>query len=177
LSLENNFQRIAKIKSAHSLDGKLKIYVVSDIAERFEKGNTVYLNLKDQYKKYVISSFNPTKKRTALLKLEGVNDRNSAELLDGVEIFIDKATAESVRPELDQDSFFYQDIIGSTVKYKGRDFGTVVDIFEGGAGDLLVIEDENKKTVLVPFVGEMVDTGRISEKIIEITPVEGLLDF
>ncbi len=174
---ENNYLRIAKIKSAHSLDGKLKIHVISDIAERFEKGNTVYLKLKEEYKKYVISSFNPVKKRTALLKLEGVNDRNNAELLEGIEIFIDKAAAESIRPELDEDSFFYQDIIGCKVKYKGRDFGVVVDIFEGGSGDLLVIEDTNKKTVLIPFVDQMVDTGGISEKTIEITPVEGLLDF
>lgn len=174
---EDNYLRIAKIKSAHSLDGKLKIHVISDIAERFEKGNTVYLKLKEVYKKYVISGFNPVKKRMALLKLEGVNDRNSAELLDGVEIFIDKATAESIRPELDEDSFFYQDLIGCLVKYKGRDFGVVVDIFEGGSGDLLVIEDKNKKTVLIPFVEQMVDTRGISEKTIEINPVEGLLDF
>lgn len=174
---ENDYLRIAKIKSAHSLDGKLKIHVISDIAERFEKGNTVYLKLKDEYKRYVISSFNPVKKRTALLKLEGVNDRNSAELFDGVEIFIDKKAAESIKQELDEDSFFYQDIIGCSVKYNGRDFGVVTDIFEGGAGDLLVIEDLNKKTVLLPFVDRMVDTSRISEKIIEIDPVEGLLDF
>ncbi|HNX23464.1 MAG TPA: ribosome maturation factor RimM [Spirochaetota bacterium] len=177
MSLENNYLRIAKIKSAHSLDGKLKIHVISDIAERFEKGNTVYLKLKEEYKKYVISTFNPMKKRTALLKLEGINDRNSAELLDGVEIFIDKEAAESIRPELDEDSFFYQDIIGCKVKYKGRDFGVVLDIFEGGSGDLLVIEDNNNKTVLIPFVDQMVDTNGISEKTIEINPVEGLLDF
>jgi len=177
LSLENNYLRIAKIKSAHSLDGKLKIYVISDIAERFEKGNSVYLKLKEEYKKYVISSFNPVKKRTALLKLEGVSDRNNAEILEGVEIFIDKAVAESIRSELDEDSFFYQDIIGCKVLYQGRDFGIVTDIFEGGSGDLLVIEDKNKKTVLVPFVDQMVDTGKIAEGMIEITPVEGLLDF
>jgi len=180
LSLENNYLRIAKIKSAHSLDGKLKIHVISDIAERFEKGNTVYLKLKrelEDYKKFVINSFNPLKKRTALLKLDGVNDRNSAELYEGVEIFIDKAAAESIRAELDEDTFFYQDIIGCKVVYKGKDFGIVTDIFEGGSGDLLVIEDKNKKTVLIPFVDRMVDTGRISEKRVEITPVEGLLDF
>ena len=177
MNLENNYLRIAKIKSAHSLDGKLKIHVISDIAERFEKGNTVYLKHKEEYRGYVISSFNPTKKRSALLKLEGVNDRNGAELLEGIEIFIDKAAADSIRLELDEGVFFYQDIIGCTVKYKGRDFGVVTDIFEGGAGDLLVIEDKNKKTVLVPFVDQMVDTSGISEKTIEINPVEGLLDF
>jgi len=177
LITEKDYLRIAKIKSAHSLDGKLKIHVISDIAERFEKGNTVYLKLKESYQKYVISSFNSMKKRTALLKLEGVNDRNNAELLEGAEIFIDKTTADSIKPELDEDSFFYQDIIGCKVKYNGRDFGVVVDIFEGGAGDLLVIEDNNKKTVMVPFVDQMVKTDEISERTIEITPVEGLLDF
>jgi len=174
---ETDYLRIAKIKSAHSLDGKLKIHVISDIAERFETGNTVYLKFKEEYKKYVIYSFNPVKKRTALLKLKGVNDRNSAEMLEGVEIFIDKATADSIKPELDEDSFFYRDIIGCKVKYKGKDFGVVVDIFEGGSGDLLVIEDKNNKTVLIPFVDQMVDTGGISDRTIEITPVEGLLDF
>lgn len=98
-------------------------------------------------------------------------------MLEGIEIFIDKAAADSIRLELDEGVFFYQDIIGCTVKYKGRDFGVVTDIFEGGAGDLLVIEDKNKKTVLVPFVDQMVDTSGISEKTIEINPVEGLLDF
>lgn len=174
---ENNYLRIAKVKGAHSLDGKLKIHVISDIAERFDKGNKVYLKLKDGYREFVISSFNPMKKRIALIKLEGVNDRNNAEMYEGIEIFIDKADAESIKPELEEGSFFYHDIIGCKVKYKGRDFGVVVDIFEGGAGDILVIEDKNRKSVLVPFVDGMADTGRISEKIIEITPVEGLLDF
>ena len=50
----------------------------------------------------------------------------------------------SGRNLIENDSFFYQDIIGCTVKYKGKDFGIVTDIFEGGAGDILVIEDSKK---------------------------------
>ncbi len=174
---ENNYLRIAKIKSAHSLDGKLKIYVISDIAERFKEGNSVFLKIKEEYRKFKILSFNPVKKRIALIKLEGINDRNSAELFNGVEIYIDKTTAESIRPELDNDTFFYQDIIGCKVTYNGSDFGTVADIFEGGSGDLLVIDDKKGETVLIPFVEEMVNTSKIADKIIEITPVEGLLDY
>lgn len=177
MSLENNYLRIARIKGAHSLDGKLKIHVISDITQRFEEGNSVYLKIKDEYRKFKIRSFNPAKKRIALLKLEGINDRNSAELYDGVEIFIDKTTAESIKKELDDDTFFYHDIIGCKVIYQGSDFGIVADILEGGAGDLLVIEDLNRKTILVPFVDGMVDTGKIADKVIVITPVEGLLDF
>ena len=51
------------------------------------------------------------------------------------------------------------------------------DLFEAGSGDILVIEDAGGREVLVPFVESMVNTDRINENIIEIRPVEGLLDF
>ncbi len=173
---ENNYLRIAKIKCAHSLDGKLKIHVITDIVERFDAGNSVYLKAGDSYKKCTVRAFSMMKKRTALLKLEGINDRTEAEKYDGVEVFIDRDAAESIRPVLDNDTFFYRDIIGCRVIYKGDEFGTVTDIFEGGSGDILIIEDKSGKNVMMPFVESMVDTGDISRGYIEITPVEGLLD-
>ena len=174
---ENSHLRIAKIISPHSLDGKLKIHVISDIAERFNIGETVYLKVKDSYKKFIISNFIPVKNRVALLKLEGINDRNSAETFGKAEIFIDSEAAESIRSNLDEDSFFYQDLIGCTVVHEKKDFGAVIDILEGGSVDILIIEDRNKKRVLVPFVDSMVNTGNIENKVIEITPVEGLIDI
>ena len=174
---ENNYLRVAKIISPHSLDGKLKIYVISDITERFEKGGTLYLKVKDTYKKFIISNFIPIKNRIALLKLEGIDDRNSAEIIGKAELFIDKLTAESIRSSLDEDSFFYRDLIGCTVLHEKNFFGTVIDILEGGSVDILIIEDKNKKQFLIPFVDSMVDTSNIENKEIEISPVEGLIDI
>ena len=174
---ENSYLRVAKIISPHSLDGKLKIHVISDIAERFEKGGTLYLKLKDTYKKFIISNFIPIKNRIALLKLEGIDDRNGAEVIGKVEIFIDKMTADSIRADLDEDSFFYQDLIDCTVLYEKKDFGTVTGILEGGSVDILIIESKDKKQILIPFVDSMVDTSNIEKKIIEISPVEGLIDI
>ena len=177
---ENSYLRVAKIISPHSLDGKLKIHVISDIAERFEKGETLYLKVKDTYKKFIIGSFIPTKNRTALLKLEGIDDRNSAEAAGKAEIFIDRETAESIRPNLDEDSFFYQDLIGCRVLHEKKDFGIIIDILEGSSVDILVIEiieDKNKKQILMPFVDSMVNTDNIEDRVIEITPIEGLIDI
>jgi len=174
---ENSYLRVAKIISPHSLDGKLKIHVISDIAERFEKGEMLYIRIKDTYKKFTISNFIPIKNRIALLKLEGIDDRNSAETFGKSEIFIDRATAESIRPNLDEDSFFYRDLIGCTVLHKEEFFGTVAGILEGGSVDILIIEDANKKQILIPFVESMVDTSNIEKKVIEISPVEGLIDI
>ena len=169
-----DYFRIAKIKGAHGLDGKLKIYVISDITERFKKGNTIYLKTGKEYLKYTIEGFQPVKKKDALLKLEGICDRNSADSLDGAEIFISKDDAESIRSELGEDSFFYCDIIGCRVKHKSQIIGVVSDIMEGGAGDILVIECGNKN-IFIPFVDSMVDTSALKDNLIEINPVEGLI--
>jgi 16S rRNA processing protein RimM len=177
---ENSYLRVAKIIGPHSLDGKLKIHVISDIAERFEKGGIVYLGVNDAYKKFIISGFIPVKKRIALLKLEGIDDRNSAEIIGKAEIFIDKSTAEAIRSDLDEDTFFYQDLIGCSVLYEKFFFGTVIDILEGSSVDILIIETEDKdnnKQILIPFVESMVDTSNIEKKEIEINPIEGLIDI
>jgi 16S rRNA processing protein RimM len=172
---EDNYLRVAKIIGPHSLDGKLKIHVISDIAERFEKGETLYLNVKGTYKKYIISNFIPIKNRIALLKFEGIDDRNAAEVIGKVEIFIDSVTAESFRNNLDVDSFYYQDLIGCTVLHEKKFFGTLIDILESGSADILIIENENKKRILIPFVDSMVDTSNIKDRVIEINPIEGLI--
>lgn len=174
---ENEYIRVARIKGSHSLNGGLKIYLVTAIPERFEPGNTVYLKLNEGFKKFTVSEFRPQKDRICLLRLEGIEDRNSADLLKGIDVFIDGAFAEEFRKELEEDAFFYYDIIGCRVLYKGSDFGLVKDIMEAGSGEILVIENQKGKSFMIPFVESMVNTDRIEEKIIEITPVEGLLDF
>lgn len=171
------FRRIARIIGSHALDGKLKVYVISDIPDRFKKGNTVLLKLKDGLEKYVISDFRNFKGSLALLNLEGIASRTEADMLKNIDIFIDEETAEKGRDFLDEDSFFYKDIIGVSVYLNNVFFGKVKDLFEAGSGDILVIENEEKREVLIPFVGSMVNTDRIDDDIIEISPVEGLLDF
>jgi 16S rRNA processing protein RimM len=173
----SEFTRIARIIGSHALDGKLKVYVISDIPDRFRKGNSVFLKLKDGFKKYTISDFRDFKGSLGLLNFEGVNSRTEADLLKKIDIFIDPETAEKGRDFLEKDAFFYRDIIGVSVYNNNTLFGKVKDIFEAGSGDILVIEDAKKREVLVPFVESMVDTDRINENIIEIRPVEGLLDF
>ncbi len=171
------FTRIARIVGAHALNGKLKVYVISDIPDRFKKGNRVFLELKDGFKKYVISDFKDFKGSIALLGLEGVNSRTDADMLKNTDICIDSEAAEKGRRFLDKDAYFYRDIIGIDVYHNNVLFGKVKDLFEAGAGEILVIENEAKKEVLVPFVESMVNTDRIKDGIIEISPVEGLLDF
>jgi 16S rRNA processing protein RimM len=86
--------------------------------------------------------------------LKGVRDRNRAEALKGVELFLDRAQL----PEPEDDQVYMHDLIGVTaLETMGRRFGTVVAVQNFGAGDLLEIRrDGIKETVLVPFAHDYV---------------------
>ena len=128
------------------------------------------------YIPFVIEQSQPYKGRIILLKLEGIGSPEEALAVKGGELFILKSDAESDRPNLEEDSFYYYDLLGCDVYWKGALFGNVIDIMEAGSGEILVIKTPDGKDVYVPFVESMVDTGSIDLKRIEIHPVDGLFD-
>lgn len=174
---ENDYLRIAHIVDAHSLNGRLKIAVTSDNPERFNVGNTVYIERENSQSEYKITEFKPVKGRVALLGLNGILDRTAAEVLKGANIFIAKKEAERTREQLADDSFYYYDIIGCDIFMNGKKFAVVTDIMEAGSGNILVIRTNGGKSFLIPFVASMVDTSNIANRRIDISPVEGLFDI
>ncbi|MDR3236948.1 MAG: ribosome maturation factor RimM [Spirochaetia bacterium] len=177
MSNDDGFLRIAYVLDAHGLNGRLKVAVISDNPGRFDIGASVYLELNGLYSLYTVADFNFSKRRTALLQLKEVLDRNQAESLRGAGIFITKEEAERTRDELDNDSFYYYDIIGCDVYLDNSLFAKVTDIMNSGGGDILVIKDTDGRELLLPFVESMADTSRMRERRIDISPVEGLFDI
>ncbi len=174
---EDEYLRIGKIVGSHSLQGRLKVYVITDLPERFATGSRVFLGGSGKYEEKTVRDFKFTKKRNALLLLDGITDRNSADALKGKELFIRKSTAEEGRNDLESGSFYYYDLINASVFLDNREYGRVVDIMDTGAGDILVIESGEGRENLIPFVDEMVKTDHIDRGRIDIFPIEGMLDF
>ncbi|MFZ5755338.1 MAG: ribosome maturation factor RimM [Pseudomonadota bacterium] len=93
-----------------------------------------------------------------IVRLKGMDDRNAAETLSGIEIGI---AAESL-PALPQDEFYWRDLIGlRVVNAEGVLLGVVDSLLETGANDVMVVVacegsiDDGKR--LVPWVrGEVV---------------------
>jgi len=86
--------------------------------------------------------------------LKGVGDRNRAETLKGVELFVQRRQL----PEPEADEVYIHDLLGVTVvDMSGEKFGTVVAVPNFGAGDLIEIRrDGAEETVLVPFAQDYV---------------------
>lgn len=175
--MEDNYLRTGVITNVHGLDGRMKIYLITDNPDRFRPGNYIYIKDLSIYKKLKVTEFVETKNRTGIIRLDGIKDCNEALLYRKKEVYIDKDTVEKTKKNLDPDSFYYYELIGCKAELNGKHYGTITEVTESGAGSILIIKDKNEKEHMVPFVELMVGTDRIKEGIIDLHPVEGLLDF
>jgi 16S rRNA processing protein RimM len=95
--------------------------------------------------------------KNLVAKLVGIETRDDAEQIKNAEISV----PTSVLPELDDD-FYWKDLIGmQVVTDKGYDLGTVKDMFETGANDVMLVKAKNndafgQKERLLPFLHDQV---------------------
>lgn len=89
-------------------------------------------------------------KNMAIVRFRGINDRTTAETLNGLELYIERDNLPD--DALDDDEFFYADLEGlEAVDDNGTSYGAVSGIFDFGAGDLLELKGPGKRPVLIPF--------------------------
>ena len=91
--------------------------------------------------------------RLVLAKLSGIETREQAAELIGNKIYI---WPEQL-PELDQDEYYWSDLIGMQVESTQFEaFGRVDDMLETGANDVMVVKGDRER--LIPFVMDDVVT-------------------
>ena len=152
--------------TTHGIKGELKVKVTSDF-NRFEKGSTLYILHKEEYIKVVVHHSSDFGKYM-LVAFEGMLDINLVEKYHLDEIFV----SEEDREELEEDEYYYSDLIGCSVYNQDQVFrGTVEEIKEMPQCDYLYIAYNNIH-YYVPFINEFVL--EITDKIV-IHEIEGLI--
>ncbi len=87
-------------------------------------------------------------KGVLLARIDGIDDRNSAEALKGMELFI----ARDALPQTEEDEFYHTDLIGlQAVFADGTVYGTVRALHEFGAGDMIEFTLEVGGVSVLPF--------------------------
>jgi 16S rRNA processing protein RimM len=82
-------------------------------------------------------------------RIAGITDRNAAEALKGVELFVDR---ERLPAPDDPEEYYLADLIGlDAVDGKGAKLGEIVSVDNYGAGDLLLVVPEGGEGFVVPF--------------------------
>lgn len=104
-----------------------------------------------------------------LVKLVGIDDRDAAFKLKGHQV----AVPRSELPDLDsEDEYYWSDLIGLMVtNTQGVMLGVVVDVFETGANDVIVVRSENQT------VPPLLDSEKLDKAKKVAKPEEKLLPF
>lgn len=109
-------------------------------------------------------------KNVLVARLKGIRDRNQAEALNGVSLFV----ARDSLPETgDEDDFYHADLIGLDARLAetGASIGAVIALPNYGAGDLIEVRDPRSgDTFLFPFTKAVVPEIRVGEGYLTIAP-------
>jgi 16S rRNA processing protein RimM len=150
---------VGRIGRAHGLRGEVVVTPVSNVAQRFATGSTLWVDGRP----YVIASARPNQHRF-VIRFEGVDDRNGA---DALRSKIVEAEPLSEPPE---GELWVHELIGSEVRDKaGAPVGRVVSVEANPAHDLLVLDGG----ALVP----MVFVVSHESGVVVIDPPDGLFDL
>jgi 16S rRNA processing protein RimM len=95
-------------------------------------------------------------------RIKGVTERNAAEKLNGVELYVDRDVLPATT---DEDDFYHADLIGLEARLAdGTTLGTVTAIPNYGASDLLEVRDKRTgDTYLYPFTKAVVPEVKIAD--------------
>ncbi|HUH77162.1 MAG TPA: ribosome maturation factor RimM [Devosia sp.] len=111
-------------------------------------------------------------KNVVVAHIKGISDRNAAELLNGVSLFIERDRLPDTE---DEDEFYHTDLIGLEARLEtGVVIGTVIALPNFGAGDLIEIRNPNSgETYLYPFTKAVVPAINIEQRYLTIVvPIE-----
>jgi 16S rRNA processing protein RimM len=106
-------------------------------------------------------------------RLSGVEDRNQAEALRGLRLYL----ARSALPQTEGEEYYHADLIGlEAVLRDGTPVGRVRAIHDFGAGDTLELAGPGAPPVMVPFTRAVVPSIELAAGRLVLDPPPGLLD-
>ena len=114
-----------------------------------------------------------TAKGVVIARVSGVEDRDQAEALRGLRLYL----ARSALPQTPAEEYYHADLIGlEAVLGDGTPVGRVRAIHDFGAGDTLELARSGAPPLMVPFTRAVVPTVELAAGRLVLDPPPGLLD-
>lgn len=164
------------IRRPHGIRGEVQVNVDTDRPDVvFRRGRVLPLGDaagRPTGRSVTVERFRPGK-GGGILQIGGVSSREEAEGLRGLLLLIEATEAAPAG----EGEVLYRDLVGLEVIADGERVGTVEDVLDTAAGELLLVRRPGGKELLVPFVGEMVRRIDLAGGRLELDPPEGLLEL
>ena len=162
---------IGEIVGVHGLKGTTKIRSYAQSLSLFKPGGSIVVRERGGQEKNLDIKWVKPHTGTALISFRGINEHRQAQALIGAELFVSKDEL----PELEEDSYFWFDLIGMAVYTTEEAYlGRIESIIETGSNDVYVVQD-NKKEVLIPALESVVLDIDIKNQRMQVDLPEGLV--
>ncbi len=159
---------VGLVTKAHGVKGEVSILSLTDVEERYEPGSHVFAG-EGRYRELAVSTSRPHGQRV-LVKFEGIDDRNAADLLRGQYLFVPAAAAR----ELPEGEYWPHQLVGcEVVTDSGRRLGTLREVMRSQANDVWAADGEEGE-VLIPALKDVVASVDVAARRVVVREVPGI---
>lgn len=167
--MKKEYLEAGKIVTTHGIRGEVKIMPYTDSPELLAEFDRLFIG-----KNYEEVNIERSRvfKNTVIAKIKGVDTPEDAEKLRNKVLYMHRDDLE-----LDDDTYFIQDLIGLEVRDADTSdvYGTIIDVMQTGANDVYVIKGTDRE-YLVPAIADVVISTNIDDGVMTIRPLDGLFD-
>jgi 16S rRNA processing protein RimM len=158
---ESELVVMGRVSAPFGIQGWVKVKTFTESRDGLGEHPRWWLRTGEGWRSFAVEEF-AARPAATVVKFEGVEDRNGAELLRGLEV----AVTREALGEAEAGSIYWVDLIGlGVVNLRGEALGEVKQLFQTGETSVLVVEGERER--MIPFVGQYVksvdrEAGRIT---------------
>ena len=166
---------IGKLGGAHGVRGEVKVIPLTDDVRRFSSlKDCLILDEKEHLKETREVEKSRVDDSRTLIKFKGIDDRDEVSKLTGYYIGVSREDAV----KLPEGRYFIADLIGLTVVDESRgDLGTIKDIINSGASDIISVKRKGKNELLIPYLNAIVKNVDLSSGKMDVILPEGLYEI
>ena len=178
MTADQHQQRIVlgEIMGPHGLHGEVRVRIAGDGPELLLSAEAVWLGKSPtdpEARRYRVHGCGPGRKGEVRLRFDGVEGREAVGRLVGMLV----TSPVTLLPELPAGEFYWHELIGCQVESEGGlQAGTVREIWQTGAHDVLVVEDEDGVRRLIPTAAELMKDVDLVARRIVVADLPGLLE-
>lgn len=174
---EEQYYLVGKIVNTQALRGEVRVMATTDFPEeRFKIGAILAIFNGNKLVETVEVDGHRLHKNFNLLHFKGKDNINDVEKFKGFDLKV--AGTEREADELDENEFYYDDIIGLEVYTTDEIYlGKVREITSLPSNDVWAIQRPNKgKDILIPYIEDIVLEIDLDNNRVVIDPMDGLID-
>jgi 16S rRNA processing protein RimM len=165
---EPAFLAVGKLRHPHGVRGEMLMEVLTDFPERLAVGSVLYVGPEATPRRLMKSRPHHA---GLLITFEGFSTPEEVGQLRNQVVYV----RADDRPALPEGEYYHHQLLGLRVSTReGETLGTVIEILETGASDVLVVRPPTGPDVLIPIVDAFVQRVDLASREITVQLIPGM---